>query len=443
MIFLKRAVNYSLLLMVLNFIIMFNSKVLPLPAAICAVIFLTVFFFAFNIIPYRDKLAPARLTVLRGGYELALAAIICFMLEIPLYIIVLAKRFSLPVLIINAVICLILLAILLINGVVRIFAVSTQLGFARRAALLLLWWVPVINIILLNQFLQISSSEYEFTFKKYRINKNRRRDALCKTRYPLLMVHGIFFRDWEHFNYWGRIAGELTDNGATIFYGDQQSSASVEKSADELKNRILEIIKETGCEKVNIIAHSKGGLDSRYAVSCLGMGEYVASLTTINTPHYGCNYIGALMEKISGKTLSSINKSYKALFTILGDANPDFLTGLKELTDANCAALNEKMPDVPGVLYQSVASKMRFSSSAIFPLNLGHSIIKRFGGGDNDGLVCVQSMVWGDFLGVCKPKGLKGISHGDMIDLTRKDILGFDVCEFYVDLVNRLKIKGL
>lgn len=40
---------------------------------------------------------------------------------------------------------------------------------------------------------------------------------------------------------------------------------------------------ETGCEKVNIIAHSKGGLDSRYAISRLGMDQYTASLTTINS----------------------------------------------------------------------------------------------------------------------------------------------------------------
>ena len=36
----------------------------------------------------------------------------------------------------------------------------------------------------------------------------------------------------------------------------------------------------------------------------------------------------------------------------------------------------------------------------------------------------------------------KGISHGDVIDLTRQDIIGYDVCEFYVDLVKELKERG-
>ncbi|WP_280513951.1 hypothetical protein [Ruminiclostridium herbifermentans] len=37
----------------------------------------------------------------------------------------------------------------------------------------------------------------------------------------------------------------------------------------------------------------------------------------------------------------------------------------------------------------------------------------------------------------------KGISHGDMIDLMRENINGFDVCEFYVDIVKGLILKGL
>lgn len=39
-------------------------------------------------------------------------------------------------------------------------------------------------------------------------------------------------------------------------------------------------------------------------------------------------------------------------------------------------------------------------------------------------------------------KELRGISHGDMIDLNRENIRDFDVREFYVNLVNELKEKG-
>jgi triacylglycerol lipase len=39
-------------------------------------------------------------------------------------------------------------------------------------------------------------------------------------------------------------------------------------------------------------------------------------------------------------------------------------------------------------------------------------------------------------------KRLRGISHGDMIDLTREDYEGFDVKEFYVKVAADLKERG-
>ena len=380
-----------------------------------------------------------------AGYELALAAIVCFTFEVLAYSYVLFKGIEIDVhiLIINALICAALIFILLFNGITRIFTCSGQLGLMPRIGLLLLWWVPVINIILLRKFLSVSLSEYKYTVEKHRLNTDRKHEELCKTKYPLLMVHGIFFRDWKNFNYWGRIPKELTDNGAVIYYGSHQSTASVEQCAAELKECILGIIRDTGCEKVNIIAHSKGGLDSRYAISCLDMGKYAASLTTISTPHLGCNYVGRLLELIPKKTILAIGKKYESVYTKLGDDNPDFFSGLKDLTDKECERLNDIMKDVPGVLYQSVGSRMRSFSSAMFPLNVGYGIIKLFGGGENDGLVSTKSMARGDFLGVLNPKGKQGISHGDVIDLTQKNIESFDVCEFYVDLVNKLRLKGL
>ena len=43
----------------------------------------------------------------------------------------------------------------------------------------------------------------------------------CKTKYPILMVHGMGFRDRKYFNYWGRIPKILKENGADIYYGHQ------------------------------------------------------------------------------------------------------------------------------------------------------------------------------------------------------------------------------
>jgi triacylglycerol lipase len=256
------------------------------------------------------------------------------------------------------------------------------------------------------------------------------------------MVHGVFFRDWPVFNYWGRIPAALSINGADLHYGQQQSSSAVADSAAEVADSIRRVIDETGCEKVNIIAHSKGGLDSRWAISQLGMANYVASLTTINTPHHGCNFARELLERIPQQVVASVGETYDALFTKLGDPHPDFLAGVVDLTDTECARLNQLMPDASGVYYQSVASQMASRFASPFPLSLGYTLIHPLEG-DNDGLVSVNSMIWGNFLGVVQPTGKHGLSHADMIDLLRRDIDDFDVCEFYVRLVSSLRERGL
>lgn len=443
-IFIKRGICYLLLMLFFNFTLL--QSVLPGTAAILSAgTVLAVFYIIYNFVPLKDRSLQRRLRILNGGYELMLASILCFTLEVLMYLYLLIKGEGQPIhiLIINGLFSTCLLLILLFNGIMRIFTCSGQLGIMPRICLLLFWWMPVANLILLRKFLCASHREYEFTVKKQQLHADRKNEELCRTRYPIMMVHGIFFRDWKNFNYWGRIPKELTVNGAAIFYSNHQSTASVLECAGEIRQSILEYVEKTGCEKVNIIAHSKGGLDCRYAISCLGMNQYVASLTTINTPHMGCNYVHKILKRIPQKTISAIGSKYESLYRKLGDDNPDFFSGLKDLTDKECARLNRIMKDSPDVLYQSIGSQMHSHSSAIFPLNLGYCMIKYFGGGDNDGLVSINSMAWGNFYGILKPKGRQGISHGDVIDLTRKNIEGFDVCEFYVDLVNKLKVKGL
>ena len=52
------------------------------------------------------------------------------------------------------------------------------------------------------------------------------------------------------------------------------------------------------------------------------------------------------------------------------------------------------------------------------------------------------SFPWGAFYQYLMVDGKRGISHGDMIDLNRENIPGFDVREFFVELVHRLKNQG-
>lgn len=245
----------------------------------------------------------------------------------------------------------------------------------------------------------------------------------------------------KYLNYWGRIPSELEKNGAKIYYGNHQSALSVEDSGRELAARIREIVSETGCEKVNIIAHSKGGLDCRCALTHFGAAPYAATLTTINTPHRGCLFADYLLGKVPEQLKNTIAGSYNLALKRLGDSDPDFIAAVTDLTNENCKLFNERTPDSESVYYQSVGSKLNHATDGKFPLNFSYHIVKHFDG-ENDGLVSETSFPWGNCYKYLKTDGRRGISHGDMIDLNRENIKGFDVREFYVQLVSDLKNNG-
>ena len=83
---------------------------------------------------------------------------------------------------------------------------------------------------MLIKIIKICFEEVEFENDKIITNMERKNKEICKTKYPILFVHGIFFRDFTNFNYWGRIPDELIKNGATIYYGNHSSSLSVKDS---------------------------------------------------------------------------------------------------------------------------------------------------------------------------------------------------------------------
>jgi triacylglycerol lipase len=193
---------------------------------------------------------------------------------------------------------------------------------------------------------------------------------------------------------------------------------------------------------VNIIAHSKGGLDCRYAIAHLGMGEYVASLTSINTPHRGCLFADYLLKNISEDVQNKVAGVYEGALRKLGDPNPDFLAAVYDLTDAACKERDGQMPIPEGILCQSVGTLLRKARGGRFPLNVTYHLAKLFDG-PNDGLVSENSFAWGSRYQLLEPMGRQGISHADIIDLNRENIPGFDVREYYVKLVNALKEQGL
>ncbi len=402
-------------------------------------------FVAINIFPsiYNIKYKNIRLRICAEGSDLLCAFLIGAFISVTVHIIF--AFFVLPEFLFQYILsCICLLFTLSIsfwNGIIRVYTTSVQLGLKYRVIGVLCGFIPIANLIVLAKIIIICYNEVNFENEKILLNEYRKSQSICKTKYPILLVHGVFFRDFKYVNYWGRIPNELIKNGAEIHYGNHQSALSVADSATELIKRIKQIVKETGCEKVNIIAHSKGGLDCRYAISQCKADKYVASLTTINTPHRGCLFADYLLDKAPDRVKNTVAKSYNFSLKKLGDSNPDFIAAVYDLTNERCEQLNKTTIDSSEVYYQSVGSKLNKATNGKFPLNFTYYVAKYFDGA-NDGLVSEQSFKWGDNYTYLTTKGNRGISHGDMIDLNRENIKGFDVREFYVQLVNDLKTKG-
>ena len=332
--------------------------------------------------------------------------------------------------------------LILIFGGIRLLLQCRQLSLAQRMLLVVLFWIPFINLFVINSVSKTAYSEYDREASRIELDNARAESEICKTKYPILLVHGIFFRDSNFFNYWGRVPAELIKNGAMVYYGDQHSAAGVEDCAKELCDRIDELISFTGCEKVNVIAHSKGGLDIRCAANMPELRGKIASITTINTPHQGCRYADFLMQTLPHAFLDFIASKYNSTLARFGEEGADFIKGVTDLTAERCLEFNQKTPYPEGVFCQSYGSYMKKWSSAGFPLNFAYLVAALFSSSSNDGLVDIDSMKWGDSFTCIKPKSSRGISHGDVIDLFREDFSGFDVREMYVDIVSGLKNKG-
>src|SRR5204862_5513379 len=108
---------------------------------------------------------------------------------------------------------------------------------------------------------------------------------------------------------------------------------------------LLEFIRSISAPRVNVIAHSMGGLDARYAIARLGAADKIASLVTIGTPHHGTPL--AELGRIGPARLA------RALIKRLGLPS----ACLDSITPARMQVFNAENPDDPRVVYASVVCR--------------------------------------------------------------------------------------
>jgi triacylglycerol lipase len=267
-------------------------------------------------------------------------------------------------------------------------------------------------------------------------------DTYCKTRYPVVLVHGLGFRDDARLlKYWGKVPKHLKMKGAKVILARQQAYASHRDNALLIKKEIETFLRDNPAyKKVNIIAHSKGGIESRYMITKLDMAKKVASLTTIATPHRGSSIADIVMGKIKSDR-QIIVKLVNGIAKLLGDTQPDSYDAGLELTTGYMRIFNKDVPDIKSVYYQSYAAKI----DRHYPNPLWRKLWKTLKKheGPNDGLVSKKSAVWGDFRGVVKDHGKPRVSHADITGMhIFTGVYSFHEEIFFEKLVHRLKEMG-
>ena len=237
---------------------------------------------------------------------------------------------------------------------------------------------------------------------------------------PVVLVHGLFGFDrigvpGARFDYFRGIAGHLRSLGCTATAVKLPMMSAVPARAKAL----VAAIDALPYERIDLIAHSLGGLDARYALAHLGLASRVRSLVTIGTPHHG----SPIADLFHEGQLDWLRR----LVSVLGLP----ITALEWLSSSALEKFNREVPDVPGVRYACVVGGLRDNSPIPLPLVASHAWLRRIAG-PNDGVVPVTSQFWGETLAEIEADHFAQIGWRIGVKKT------FDAAGLYAFLVARL-----
>ncbi|HEX5059571.1 MAG TPA: alpha/beta fold hydrolase [Kofleriaceae bacterium] len=238
---------------------------------------------------------------------------------------------------------------------------------------------------------------------------------------PVVLVHGLFGFDrigvpGVKVHYFRGIVKHLEKLGCHAHAVRLPASASVPDRAKILADRITALPHE----RVDIIAHSLGGLDARYALAKLGLASKVRALVTIGTPHRGT----PLADLATDGALGLARKAIGALGLPLH--------ALDWLSTSALERFNAEIKDVPGVRYTCVVGGIKNPQTPIaLALSPIHAYLRRLAG-PNDGLVPISSQFWGETLAEIEA------DHWQQVGWRMSMRGTFDALGMYAYIVSRL-----
>jgi triacylglycerol lipase len=166
--------------------------------------------------------------------------------------------------------------------------------------------------------------------------------------------------------------------------------------ADRAGELAAAIAKQFPAGDIHIVAHSMGGLDSRYLIAknLNNLTSRIRSLSTISTPHWGSPVADLLAGQAAPPLLSVLAEKALALLFAKFPALQNSSGAVSDLTTRSAQQFNQDFPADPGVSYYPYAANGH-GSTLLIPANLFIGLI----GGtplekENDGVVSVASATW-------------------------------------------------
>lgn len=263
------------------------------------------------------------------------------------------------------------------------------------------------------------------------------------TRFPIVLVHG--WTGWASigpYEYFFGVPEALEEKGYEVFVAELDPYNSTEIRSVQLAEQLDRFLEEGHARKVDIIAHSQGGLDSRRAISTLGYGDRVSALVTVATPHRGTPITDIALGILPGDSEGALYFLLDLLGATAAGAESDAEASFYSLSEDYVQhELNPTTPDDPRVSYVSYTGLtcllgMTCDDVCDVEIRWAYDLIY-LAEGPNDGMVPVSSGPWGDFRGTIPADHFDEV--GQLAGVTSPS---FDHVAFYEGLAFDLAAEG-
>ncbi len=160
---------------------------------------------------------------------------------------------------------------------IKVLSYATAIG--RRIGGEVKKGLQAVNPDVWREFAVVSTLAYTLAIPKREKIEDRAPDGYP----PLILVHGL----GSNRGSWTPLRWYLRMNGRRRIYAFGFEKGKLEDIAVKLDEFIRDVLSVTGEKEVDIIAHSLGGLISRYAIQNLGLDKRVGTFIAIATPNQG------------------------------------------------------------------------------------------------------------------------------------------------------------